>query len=1093
MAGPKPIVNQRDVVILQREETNAVWEEIHISGSGLMFFTDPTTGNLTADTITNFMSTYSPPAPPSSTAVSASWASQSFAATSASWASSSYTSSFMGDRGPFDPYMFTASWASQSVSASWAPGSTAVDAVASSSWSSQSFAATSASWASASYSATSTVSASWASQSFAATSASWASQSFAATSASWASQSFTATSASWASQSFSATSASWASQSFAATSASWASASYTASYIYPGAFNNVILPLEYKFDTTTGAGDPGSGKFRFNSAAPASIANIYVDDITNGGLDDSTIFSRFRSGSTQLYIQQKDDAANAFLFTVSDTPADNTGWFTIPVSYDTSIGVVPGNNKPCAFVVINRFYIATGSTYQITASWAESASWAQDAAAADSSSWSSQSFAATSATSASWASASYTASQAVSASWAETASWSPGGTAADYTSSLFGTASWAVDTVNGAAPDYTSSLFGTASWAENAVSASWAPGSTAVNAVASASWASASYIAISASWASASYTASNILYSGKTNNSLPKWSNNQLTNESGFSDISDVTASTTIQIKPTNILFNISGSPNLINDVSFEFQDGLALAIALSIRQNDINFSAHAIPTSVYDLGSTESFWNTLYVTNITSSNGMFGTASWAVSSSWAETASWAPVGAAATYTSSLFGTASWATKAVSSSWAETASWAPVGAAATYTSSLFGTASWAENAVSATYAPPTPSDVAISASWASASYTASTAISASYLSGSYSVVKNFDVVDLLQFTTATKRIRVGNFAGMVSPISATDATQIGYQAGLNSTNAAGATQIGSQAGINSTTATNATQVGFQAGQNSGTATQAVQIGNQAGYNATTATEAVQVGYNAGFNAAFGAYTTFIGSNADTLAAGLNVAKSIAIGYNAKVSSSNICVIGGTGADAVKVTIGGTTATNTLDVIGNISASSVTASLQGTASWAENAISASWAPDGAAATYTSSLFGTASWAQNAPYGRSIVLCAAYTPTATGADPAEIPVPYSPLNGTTPVTWSIRRLVIRSSTAETSTSSINIEKSSITQSFSATLVGAVTHSYGLFETASVGSFGTVVSGDKLRFNVITLGVSTYWTVVVEASYP
>jgi hypothetical protein len=846
MSLPKPGVNQRDVVMLQRDPTNAAWEEIHISGSELMFFTDPATGNLTADKLSVVIPIYAPggsvTAVVSSSFASSSWASH-FASGSntSSWATSSLTSSYMRDLGKDSPYMFTASWASSSISASWAPGSTAATAVESSSFASSS----------------------------------WASH--------FASGSNTS---------------------------SWATSSLTASYIDQGAFSNVIVfPLEYKFDTSTGASDPGSSKFRFNSATPASIGNIYVNDTTNGGLDASKIIDRFKSGSTQLYIQQKDDAGNAFLFSVKDAPVDNTGWFTVPVEYDTSVGVVPGNNKPCAFVVINRFYIETGSTYPVTASWAISASWA---------------------VSASWSTASISASYAKSSSYAVSASFA---TSASYeiiyelSSSYAETSSWAVNAI-------TASNSVSSSWAFDAVSASYAPG------------------------------------------------------------------------------------------------------------------------------------------------------------------------GSAATYTSSLWGTASWA---------ESASWAPT---PNYTSSLFGTASYA--------------------------------ISASHLSGSYSVLKDLSIDDRLLFTAT--RIRIGNAAGKANPVSATNAVHVGYLAGFNSTNAAGATQIGTNAGINSITATGATQVGFNAGNASITATNAVQVGNQAGYGATAATEAVQVGYNAGFSAANGAYTTFIGSSADAADGALNVSKSIAIGYNAKVSASSTCVIGGVagGADAVKVTIGGYTAANTLDVMGNISASSVTASLQGTASWAvsaswapggsaptytsslwgtaswavsaswapgasaatytsslwgtaswaesaSNAVSASWAPGASAATYTSSLWGTASWAQNAPYGRSIVLCAAYTPTATGADAAEIPVPYSPLDGTTAVSWSVRRLAVRTVTAETSTSSINFERSEAAGVFSGIFVGALTHSYGLYQ-ANTGSFAKhIISGDKVRFNVITLGASTYWTVVVEASYP
>ena len=157
-------------------------------------------------------------------------------------------------------------------------------------------------------------------------------------------------------------------------------------------------------------------------------------------------------------------------------------------------------------------------------------------------------------------------------------------------------------------------------------------------------------------------------------------------------------------------------------------------------------------------------------------------------------------------------------------------------------------------------------------------------------------------------TNATESVQIGDAAGYNST-TATYAVQIGNSAGFNTTIATSAVQIGQNCGFNCRTASNAVQVGVTAGQNATTATNAVQIGYLAGYDATNSTEVVHVGVGAGWHATNANYTTFLGAYADTLAAALNVAKSIAIGYNAKVSGSNMCVIGGTGADAVNVGIG----------------------------------------------------------------------------------------------------------------------------------------------------------------------------------------
>ena len=144
----------------------------------------------------------------------------------------------------------------------------------------------------------------------------------------------------------------------------------------------------------------------------------------------------------------------------------------------------------------------------------------------------------------------------------------------------------------------------------------------------------------------------------------------------------------------------------------------------------------------------------------------------------------------------------------------------------------------------------------------------------------------------------------------------------------------------------------------------------MQIGTQAGYNSTNASIATQIGFQAGYNSVTGAYSTCIGAYADALTTSSNIQNRIAIGYQAKVHTPNTCVIGGTGVNAVKVTIGNTTAVNTFDVVGNISCSVITASLLfGTASWAINSISASYAPGNPSISASYAL--TASYAPGSP--------------------------------------------------------------------------------------------------------------------------
>lgn len=238
----------------------------------------------------------------------------------------------------------------------------------------------------------------------------------------------------------------------------------------------------------------------------------------------------------------------------------------------------------------------------------------------------------------------------------------------------------------------------------------------------------------------------------------------------------------------------------------------------------------------------------------------------------------------------------------------------------------------------------------------------------------------------------------------------------------------------------------------------------------------------------------------------------------------------------------------------LHVQGNISASSVTASLWGTASWAQNINTASYALNGLSSSYSatasillgsvqnatfavsasfasqslsasyitaSAINGTvasasyalaalsASYAPSSPSisasyaltasfalnaggstisSRNMVLCAAFTPYLTGADFAEMPVPYS-TDGVTPLSWSVNRLNLRVQLSGSTTSSVTIEKSSAIGSFvTDTTLGNLVLTASSYQTFT-GSKANIVSGDKIRFNVSTIGTAQYWTITAE----
>lgn len=127
---------------------------------------------------------------------------------------------------------------------------------------------------------------------------------------------------------------------------------------------------------------------------------------------------------------------------------------------------------------------------------------------------------------------------------------------------------------------------------------------------------------------------------------------------------------------------------------------------------------------------------------------------------------------------------------------------------------------------------------------------------------------------------------------------------------------------------------------------------------------------------------------------------------------------------------------------------------------------------------------------ATW-QRIPMGRVIMMCAAYTPTGTGPDSAEIPIPYD-LDGSGSLTWSVRRSNFRVQTAGGAPST-TIEKSTGTGAFNPTSIVTMTLPTGMYETGIFTGLGTVNSSDKIRFNTVTLASATNWTITLEISCP
>ena len=116
--------------------------------------------------------------------------------------------------------------------------------------------------------------------------------------------------------------------------------------------------------------------------------------------------------------------------------------------------------------------------------------------------------------------------------------------------------------------------------------------------------------------------------------------------------------------------------------------------------------------------------------------------------------------------------------------------------------------------------------------------------------------------------------------------------------------------------------------------------------------------------------------------------------------------------------------------------------------------------------------------------------TVILAAGYTPASSGADVVEIPAPYSSNDGTTVLTFNVKRLFVRVGTSG-SGSTVRFEVYTGTGAFIGSTIGDVSVSSSTYEAATTSGFAvsTVQSGNKLRLNFKNLGSEQYFTCGVE----
>jgi len=123
------------------------------------------------------------------------------------------------------------------------------------------------------------------------------------------------------------------------------------------------LQSSWKFSTITITADPGAKNMRFNNSTPASVTEIYLSSTTNNGAVIDNILGIFKTGDI-LYFQQRNTGDKFLLGTISGTPTDNTGWWTIPVTVDDSGTLIDDNAE--AAVIWAQSDAAAGNFVDLT-------------------------------------------------------------------------------------------------------------------------------------------------------------------------------------------------------------------------------------------------------------------------------------------------------------------------------------------------------------------------------------------------------------------------------------------------------------------------------------------------------------------------------------------------------------------------------------------------------------------------------------------------------------------------------------------------------------------------------------------------------
>ena len=95
-----------------------------------------------------------------------------------------------------------------------------------------------------------------------------------------------------------------------------------------------ILQGRWTYKTSTVSGDPSSGNLRLNNSDISLATEVYISQTSDDGTDESLFFTVLEAGD-RLYVQEAADG-DTFITCTVGTVTDNTGWWTVAITVDSS-------------------------------------------------------------------------------------------------------------------------------------------------------------------------------------------------------------------------------------------------------------------------------------------------------------------------------------------------------------------------------------------------------------------------------------------------------------------------------------------------------------------------------------------------------------------------------------------------------------------------------------------------------------------------------------------------------------------------------------------------------------------------------------